>query len=200
MNKWLEPYGVAPFESDEEIDKKIKSSDGQPTYIGKPYNVEVNDTQVADTEANGKKFSAKAVQRDKITYLPAVPLAMTLKTKLEWRSEESTLKTSHGEVIGYEFKKQLYLNADDAPTLFGVDGGIDNGVFKLHNVETTDKPVEVIEPTDKPAEVETTEVKTVEVEKPVEVEKNSKKITESEPEIEVVEIVEEDTDAKVNDN
>jgi len=206
VNKWLEPYGIAPFESDEEIAKKIKTSDGQPTYLGKPYNIEINDTKVEDTEANGKKFVAKAVTRDKITYLPAVPIAMTLKTKLEWRAEESTLKTALGEVTGYEFKKQIYLNADDAVILFGVDGGVENGVFKLRTIETQptepEKP-EVIEP-DKPVEAE----KPVEVDKPTDTTKIEKTAEENlevetmlEPEkIVEVEKVEEDTNAKVDDN
>lgn len=198
VNKWLEPFGVAPFESDEEITKKIKNSDGQPTYIGKPYNVEVNGKQVEDIEANGKKFTAKAVIREKITYLPAVPISMALKTKLEWRAEESTLKTAHGEVTGYELKKQIYLNADDAVVLFAADGGIEDGVFKLRTVETQPtepvelvEPVEPVEPTEENPPTEPEE-KTAEVETAVE----------EKPEVEnkTEETVEETDNAKVDDN
>ena len=157
VNSWLEPYGVAPFESDEEIAKKIKNSDGQPTYIGKPYNIEINGEKVLSTEQNGRKFSEKAVVREKITYLPAVPIAMTLKTKLEWHSDSSTLKTDLGEVKGYDFKKQLYINSEDVSVLFGIDGGLDNGIYKFNTI--TAQPIEP----EKPAEPE----KPTEPEKPV---------------------------------
>ncbi len=126
VRKWLEPYGIAAFESDADIAQKIKKSDGQPTYLGKPYNIEVDDVRVADTEQNGKKFLAKAVIHEGITYLPAVPIAIAVKTKLEWRASEATLKTAYGEVTGYEKGNQLYLNSDDAIVLFKIDGGLQN--------------------------------------------------------------------------
>lgn len=149
VNGWLEPYGVSPFESDEEIEKKIRSSNGEPTYIGKPYNIEVDGQKIDPMEINGRKFLAKAVRRDHITYLPVVPLAMTLKTKLEWRASESTLKTSHGTVMGYEFKKQIYCNADDVNVLFNIDGGLQNisdnpddgKIFKFQTL--TNQPTEI---------------------------------------------------------
>ncbi len=126
VNRWLEPYGVAPFESDAQIDEKIQLSDGKPTTIGKPYNIEINGRRVNPVEANDKNFLAKAVQRDNINYLPAVPMAMALKTRLEWRAGEGTLKTAYGTVTGFESKNQIYCNADDAIILFNLDGGLQN--------------------------------------------------------------------------
>lgn len=126
VNRWLEPYGVAPFESDAQIDEKIQLSDGLPTIIGKPYNIEINGKRVSPVEANGKNFLAKAVQRDNINYLPVVPMAMALKTRLEWHSGEGTLKTVYGTVTGFESKNQIYCNADDAIILFNLDGGLQN--------------------------------------------------------------------------
>lgn len=123
---WLEPYGVSPFASDVEINEKIQNSDGTPTYLGKPYNIEVNGQRLDVLDINGRKFLSKAVIRDTVAYIPAVPLAMALKTKLEWRAAESTLKTAYGEVVGYEMKKQIYCNADDVNVLFSVDGGLQN--------------------------------------------------------------------------
>ena len=163
VKNWIEPYGVAPFESDEAILQKIKSSDGQPTYLGKPYNVEIDGKIIESVEVNGRNFSAKAVQRDNINYLPVVPIAMALKTKLEWRAEESTLKTARGEVTGYEKRRQLYCNADDAIILFNIDGGLQNisknpadgKIFKFYKMaENISTPTETIE---KPVEVTTTE-------------------------------------------
>ena len=126
VNGWLAPYGVAPFESDSNIEEKIKLSDGKPTYIGKPYNIEVNGRKIDKVNVNGRDFLAKAVVRDNINYLPVVPLAMALRTKLEWREGEATLKTKYGTVTGFESKKQLYCNADDAIILLNIDGGLQN--------------------------------------------------------------------------
>ena len=126
VNRWLEPYGVAPFESDAQIDEKIQLSDGQPTVVGKPYNIEINGKRVGAVEVNGKNFLAKAVQRDNINYLPAVPLAMATKTRLEWHAGEGTLKTAYGTVTGFESKNQIYCNADDVVILFNIDGGLQN--------------------------------------------------------------------------
>ena len=159
VNKWLEPYGIAPFESDAEIATKIEASDGQPTFIGKPYNVELNGEVLPTTEINGRTFYARAVVREGVTYLPAVPIAVALKTKVEWRAYESTLKTEYGEVTGYEKKKQIYLNADDAMILFNIDGGLqsisrnpaDGKIFRFKTV-TPPPPVEIDKPVTKPDE------------------------------------------------
>ena len=149
VNSWLEPYGVAPFESDSNIEAKIQSSDGTPTYIGKPYNMEINGKKIEPVTVNGKNFLAKAVVLNDITYLPVVPLAMALHTKLEWREGELTLKTKYGTVTGFESKNQIYCNADDAITLLNIDGGLQNvsdrldegKVFKFYTINNQiDKP------------------------------------------------------------
>jgi len=161
VNKWLEPYGVAAFESDADIAEKIKASDGNPTYIGKPYNIELNGKILPQVELNGRIFVSRAVIRENITYLPAVPLAVALNTKVEWRASESTLKTQYGEVTGYEKKKQIYLNADDAMLLFNIDGGLqsvsknpdDGKVFKLRTVTPPTIEIET-PPVTPPTEIE----------------------------------------------
>lgn len=160
VESWLEPYGVSPFASDNEIEEKIRNSDGTPTYLGKPYNIEINGQRINQMDINGRKFLAKAVVRDTIAYIPAVPLAMTLKTKLEWRAAESTLKTAYGEVVGYEMKKQIYCNADDVNVLFSVDGGLQNisddpeagKIFRYNSVPHS--TTEIFEPTDEPEKID----------------------------------------------
>ncbi len=157
--KWLEPYGVAPFVSDAEIAEKIQASDGEPSYAGKPYNIELNGQRLPQIELNGRVFLSRAVIRDTITYLPVVPIAVALNTKIEWRASESTLKTAYGEVMGYEFKKQIYCNADDAVLLFNIDGGLQNTanggkIFSLKSITppTIEEPTPQVEkPTDKPS-------------------------------------------------
>ncbi len=154
--RWLEPYGVAPFASDVEIENEIQASDGEANYVGKPYNIELNGKFLPQVELNGRTFISRAVVRDTITYIPVVPIAVALQTKIEWRASESTLKTAYGEVTGYERKKQIYCNVDDAVLLFNIDGGLRNAsnggkVLSLHTV-TPPPTVEVDTPpvTDKP--------------------------------------------------
>ena len=150
VTKWLEPFGVLPFESEYNISQKIEASDGEPTFIGKPYNVEVNGELAQPTDANNNRYFAKAVLRDGISYLPAVPIAKILRMKLEWNKTEASLKSKFGKVICYERKGQLYCNADDAIILFNIEGGLQTGndgkkIFRFKSIPTAprvDKPKE----------------------------------------------------------
>jgi hypothetical protein len=54
VNNWLAGYGVENFESDASIERKIKASDGQPTFIAKAYPLTVN----------GEKVKGKAIVKD----------------------------------------------------------------------------------------------------------------------------------------
>ena len=145
--KWLEPFGVLPFESEYDISQKIEASDGEPTFIGKPYNVEVNGELAQPTDANNTRFYAKAVLRDGISYLPVVPIAKILRMRLEWNKTEASLKSRFGKVICYDRKGQLYCNADDAIVLFHIEGGLQTGVggqklFRFNSVKETAPPIE----------------------------------------------------------
>ena len=170
VTKWIEPYGVLAFESDEDIAKKIEAADGEPTFIGKPYNIEVNGELIQPTDARGIRYFAKAVLRDGITYLPVVPITKALRTKIAWNPKESTLESRFGKVVCYERKKQLYCNSDDAMVLFNIEGGLqtgDNGVkiFRYKSVTVTEP-----QPTDKPDKpskpVDVDKPKTDDVDKP----------------------------------
>lgn len=181
VNRWLAPYGVSAFESDEDIRQKIYDSDGEPTYIGKAYPIEINGKRVENWEQNGRTFDSKAVVRSGITYLPAVPIAMAIKTKLEWRSGAATLRTAYGEVVGFERKKQIYFNADDAIVLFNLDGGLQN---KTYTLKTVEQPIVVEEPKEKKkkpkkGEEEKQSVETPSVEtKPIETQPIDEKVSE----------------------
>ncbi len=145
VKKWIEPFGVLAFESDYNISQNIEDSDGEPNFIGKPYNVEINGELTQPTDANNTRFFAKAVVRDGISYMPVVPIAKILKLKLEWNKSESTLKSRFGKVVCYEKKDQLYCNSDDATILFNMEGGLQTGedgakVFRF-------KSLPIIEPT-----------------------------------------------------
>ena len=158
VTKWIEPFGVLPFESDYNISQKIEASDGEPTFIGKPYNIEINGELIQPVDDKGTRFFAKAVLREGITYLPVVPITKALRTKLAWNKTESTLQSRFGKVVCYEKKNQIYCNADDAPILFNIEGGLqtdENGtkIFRFNSVPVIEPPT--IEPTkpatDKPA-------------------------------------------------
>lgn len=147
VTKWLEPFGVLPFESEYDISQKIEASDGEPTFVGKPYNVEINGELTQPTDANNNRYFAKAVLRDGISYLPVVPIAKILRMKLEWNKTEASLKSKFGKVICYERKEQLYCNADDAMILFNIEGGLQTGsdgkkIFRFKSMPITAPPVE----------------------------------------------------------
>lgn len=168
--KWIEPFGVLAFETESDIARKIEASDGEPTFLGKPYNVEINGAQIQPTDANNTRFFAKAVLRDGITYMPVVPIAKALRMKLEWNRVESTLKSRFGKVVCYAKQDQLYCNADDAPVLFNIEGGLqstDNGgkIFRFNSLpapepKKPDKP-------DKPKKKDKPKPKTDEPKPPV---------------------------------
>ena len=115
VDKWLSGYGVSGFESNEAIQAKIAASDGQPTFIGKVYNVFVD----------GKKIPGKAVAVDNVTYLPAADLAQAAKMNVEWKAEGEMLVTPYGMAKGYNKKNVLYCNAADTMRLFHLEGALD---------------------------------------------------------------------------
>lgn len=122
VSNWLAGYGVENFEPDASIERKIKESDGQPTFVAKAYPLMVN----------GQRVKGKAIAKDDITYLPAADIAQALKISLGWKPTEEILVSSFGEAVGIEKKGTLYCNADDVAALFKVDGGINKqGVYAL---------------------------------------------------------------------
>lgn len=132
VNNWLAGYGVENFESDAAIEKKIKVSDGQPTFIAKAYPLTVN----------GERVKSKAVVKDDVTYLPAADIAQALKISLGWKPSEEILVSSLGEAVGIEKKETLYCNADDVAALFKVDGGINKqGVYALKSLSQAVVPL-----------------------------------------------------------
>ena len=133
VNSWIAPWGVSAFVDDSEIVEAIKKSSGEPIYIGKAYSIELDGNIIPSTDQNKRHFDSKAIERSGITYLPAVPIAIAMEMKLEWR-HHNTLATKYGEVTGIEKKGQLYLNEDDANILFRVEGWKDGNVYKLKTV------------------------------------------------------------------
>lgn len=132
VSNWLAGYGVEDFEPNAAIEKKIKASDGQPTFIAKAYPLTVN----------GQKVKGKAIVKDDITYLPAADIAQALKISLGWKPSEEILVSSLGEAVGIEKKDTLYCNADDVASLFKVDGGINKqGIYALKSLSQAVVPL-----------------------------------------------------------
>ena len=145
--KWLKGYGVQNFISDEDIEKKIEASDGEPTYIGKVYNITVD----------GKNLQNKAVEQDGITYLPAIDLADAAGVNLGWDEKSEVLFSTVGKATGYNKKDVLYCNADDVQTLFHLDGGLSGKQYVYHKM-TAAPAAATTATTTTPAETNTTTV------------------------------------------
>ncbi len=163
--KWLEPFGVLPFESDYNISQKISASDGQPTIIGKPYNIEVNGQIVQPADYMGVHYSSKAVLREGITYIPIPPITKAMHIKLKWNKTESSIESKFGKVVCYQQRDQIYCNADDAMILFNIEGGLTTNkdgdrFFKYNsmpeNIPTVDKPTQPVPNVDEPKNPATT--------------------------------------------
>lgn len=137
VTKWLAGYGVERFEADEDIEKKIQLSDGQPTYVARAYGLSVN----------GRTLNDKAIIKDDIVYLPVEKIAEQTKVALTWDSDSATLTSPYGKAIGYDKKNTLFFNAEDASVLFHLEGGFSKkGVYELSTIKNTvEEPSEKIQ-------------------------------------------------------
>ncbi len=121
VNKWLAGYGVSNFVSNEEIEKKISASDGEPTYVAKIYPLYVN----------GEKMKNKAVEQNGVIYLPAIDLADAVHVDLGWNDKTQKLISTLGTADGVDKKDVLYCKLADAKTLFKLDGAVDKNNFVM---------------------------------------------------------------------
>lgn len=116
VKQWLLGFGVENFESDEDVGTKIQRSDGIPTYVGKAYTLRVNGTELAK----------KVVERNNILYLPAQEIADTLGTSIVWDDASNTVSSVYGTVPAVERKGTLYIQSEDAETLFHQHGYVND--------------------------------------------------------------------------
>lgn len=114
VKKALKGYGVDTFASDTSISQKIARSDGEPTYVAKAY----------DLYVNGQKLSMRALQKDGITYLPAVAIASALALDLQWHSEDGILTSPYGQALGIVKSDVVYISSTNAYALFHLEGGL----------------------------------------------------------------------------
>ena len=124
VNKWLAGYGVANFVSNEEIEKKINESDGEPTYVAKVYPLYVN----------GVKLKNKAIEQGGTMYLPAIDLADAAHVDLGWNAKTRKLVSTIGVADGVDKKDVLYCKLADAKALFRLDGTLEKNSFVMKTI------------------------------------------------------------------
>ena len=129
VSKWLAGYGVANFVSNEDIEKKINESDGEPTYVAKVYPLYVN----------GEKMKNKAVEQNGVMYLPAIDLADAVHVDLGWNDKTQKLISTLGAADGVDKKDVLYCRLADAKTLFKLDGAVEKNNFVMKFVPNEKK-------------------------------------------------------------
>jgi len=129
VSKWLAGYGVAHFVSNEDIEKKINESDGEPTYVAKVYPLYVN----------GEKMKNKAVEQNGVMYLPAIDLADAVHVDLGWNDKTQKLISTLGAADGVDKKDVLYCKLADAKTLFKLDGAVEKNNFVMKFVPNEKK-------------------------------------------------------------
>ena len=113
VNEWLHGFGVECFESDEAIAAKIEAEDGQPTYVAKPYSIQLN----------GQMMAFKAVEKNGECYLPAMAMAEALNMPIFYDRDNEVVVTSYSTAPVSVFKDVLYINAAYAGKLLHLGGG-----------------------------------------------------------------------------
>ncbi len=129
VRRGLRPYGMESFLSDEEIEEKIAESDGEPTFLGRPYRVEVDDRWI----------SGRAIGVGKTVYVQALPLSVMTKIRVVWDMVEDMAITEFGEADGYEFGGKLYIDVREVERLFHLTGSLSEGegILRLHSRPAT---------------------------------------------------------------
>ncbi|MGP1470326.1 MAG: L,D-transpeptidase [Schwartzia sp. (in: firmicutes)] len=118
----LEPYGLNGFLTDEEILEKMEAADGEPTYLGRIYRVFVDDRWI----------SGRAIEREGIVYVPALPLSVVTKRKVVWDMVRGRAVTELGEVPGYAIGQKLFVRLQDVEKLFALQGALRFSERQLH--------------------------------------------------------------------
>lgn len=119
------PAPTTPIDRPKPIETPAPPVEEKPAPVdGETYMIKIDGKLVEPAQANGMDYLAEAVIRDGITYLPVIPIAKTVRLKIDWFPKQSSIKTKYGSAICYEKKGQLYCNADDATLLFNIEGGL----------------------------------------------------------------------------
>ena len=112
VKKKLAPFGVAGFADPDEVQAAIASSDGNPRYVAKVY----------DLYVKGQKLEAHAYEKGGHIYVPVMQVAKAAGVKAEWSPNWKRLNSVYGVANGIQKGSALYIDANDAPALLHLTG------------------------------------------------------------------------------
>ena len=116
VRKALDEYGVGSFQTNAEIAEKIDEADGGPTFLPRAFRIEIDN----------RWLSARAIILDKDElYVPVQSLSNVTKQKYVWDMTTQVVSTQAGSAPGMSVGNVLYVNFEDAKTLFGLTGDFD---------------------------------------------------------------------------
>ena len=116
VRKKLSQLGAGGLADDASIQQAIDSSDGQPRYVAKVY----------DLYLKGELLDVHAYGKDGHVYLPVMAVAKAAGIRAEWSPNWQRITTAYGKASGLQRGKSLYIDANDAPTLLRLTGHLDD--------------------------------------------------------------------------
>lgn len=116
VRKKLSQLGAGGLADDASIQQAIDSSDGQPRYVAKVY----------DLYLKGELLDVHAYGKDGHVYLPVMAVAKAAGLRAEWSPNWQRITTAYGKASGLQRGKSLYIDANDAPTLLRLTGHLDD--------------------------------------------------------------------------
>ena len=115
VRKKLAELGAGGLADDASIQQAIDSSDGQPRYVAKVY----------DLYLKGELLDVHAYGKDGHVYLPVMAIAKAAGIRTEWSPNWKRFTTAFGKAPGLKRGKYIYIDASDAPALFRLTGHLD---------------------------------------------------------------------------
>ena len=115
VRKKLAELGAGGLADDASIQQAIDSSDGQPRYVAKVY----------DLYLKGNLLDVHAYGKDGHVYLPVMAVAKAAGIRTEWSPNWKRFTTTFGKAPGLKRGKYIYIDASDAPALFRLTGHLD---------------------------------------------------------------------------
>ena len=106
----LDSYGVSDFLSDKELIEIINEEADHPIIFVKFHNMRVK----------GKVLTDHAITYKNIVYIPVRPLAAALGVPITWDEQNGLVRLDKRSIPGQFIGNQLFITAENASILFGV--------------------------------------------------------------------------------
>ena len=113
VKQGLAGYGIADFVTNDDIQKAINASNGQPNYVASPVNIMYNNA----------KLPYKAVNYQNLLYVPVNNLAKTLNTSVSVANNQVTSTKGSANVNFYSGNP--YMRVTDMANVFDTDYKLD---------------------------------------------------------------------------